>query len=311
VIVADFDIDGHPDLAVPFGTPEQAGVTVYIGNGDGSFIGPTDYPINTFPVKATEADLDGDGDLDLMVLNAVPPSFWVVSVLPNLGDGTFANRIDYPTGESPQSLVAADFDGDLDIDVAITLLSGGLQLLQNNGAGGLSPLYEDSIAPFIGDVAAGDFDGDNDLDLATAHRSSGGTLSILVNDGAGSFEVTASPTVGSYPEAVIAVDIDGDRRLDLVTANSGSSDISILLNQGCCGLFTAGFTGNTNCSNDGKLTLSDVTTLIDHVYISKTPLCCARDGNTNGSSDGKITLSDVTRLIDNIYISKQPTELCL
>ena len=79
----------------------------------------------------------------------------------------------------------------------------------------------------------------------------------------------------------------------------------------CCGLYTGGLTGNTDCSEDGKLTLSDVVRLIDNLYISKNPLCCYASGNTNGSEDCKLTLSDVMRLIDALYISKQPTEACL
>ena len=80
---------------------------------------------------------------------------------------------------------------------------------------------------------------------------------------------------------------------------------------GCCGLYTEGITGNTNCSVDGKLTLSDITLAIDHVYISRAPLCCQASGNTNGSADCKITLSDITALIDAVYISKNPPAECM
>ncbi len=78
----------------------------------------------------------------------------------------------------------------------------------------------------------------------------------------------------------------------------------------CCGQYTGGYTGNCNCSADGLLTLSDITRLIDHVYVSKANLCCGENGNVNGSSDGKLTLSDITLLIDHIYISRDPTEPC-
>ena len=81
--------------------------------------------------------------------------------------------------------------------------------------------------------------------------------------------------------------------------------------EGCCGIYTGGLTGNANCSEDGKLTLSDISRLIDHLYISKTDLCCYATGNTNGSVDCKITLSDISRLIDALYISKLPTEACM
>jgi hypothetical protein len=58
------------------------------------------------------------------------------------------------------------------------------------------------------------------------------------------------------------------------------------------------------------VTLSDITVLIDRVYISKQALCCEENGNVNGSVDGKLTLSDITNLIDHVYVSKGPTASC-
>jgi M6 family metalloprotease-like protein len=81
--------------------------------------------------------------------------------------------------------------------------------------------------------------------------------------------------------------------------------------EGCCGFWTGGYTGNANCGDDGKMTLSDVSRLIDRVFISKEELCCEENGNTNGSTDGKITLSDITRLIDKVFVSKETAEPCL
>ncbi len=81
--------------------------------------------------------------------------------------------------------------------------------------------------------------------------------------------------------------------------------------EGCCGRFTEGLTGNNNCSEDGKLTLSDITSLIDHIYINKNPLCCHANGNTNASADCKLTLSDITGLIDVIYINKVAPGACM
>ncbi len=78
-----------------------------------------------------------------------------------------------------------------------------------------------------------------------------------------------------------------------------------------CGQFTGGITGNANCSTDGKLTLSDISAIIDRVYISKTPLCYEANGNTNGDPECLITLSDITRLIDAVYVSGTAPEPCL
>jgi hypothetical protein len=78
----------------------------------------------------------------------------------------------------------------------------------------------------------------------------------------------------------------------------------------CCGEFTGGYTGNTDCSADGKLTLNDITVLIDNVFITHAELCCHENGNVDGSTDGALTLNDITRLIDNIFITKLPTAAC-
>jgi hypothetical protein len=97
--------------------------------------------------------------------------------------------------------------------------------------------------------------------------------------------------------------------MDWVIASTASFDIVA----GCCGQYTdpSGITGNANCSTDGKVTLSDITQLINRVYTDKLPLCCEASGNTNGSPDCKITLSDITVLIDAVYVSKADPEDCM
>ncbi len=77
----------------------------------------------------------------------------------------------------------------------------------------------------------------------------------------------------------------------------------------CCGIYAGGTAGNTNCSYDGKITLSDITRLIDKVYISEGLLLCCRD-NGELNNPAYIGLSDITRLIDFIYVSKIPPRLC-
>jgi hypothetical protein len=71
-----------------------------------------------------------------------------------------------------------------------------------------------------------------------------------------------------------------------------------------------GYSGNTNCSVDAKRNLSDITRLIDFIYLSKADLCCEAEGNVDGDSDGRINLGDITRLIDHVYLSKGATAPC-
>jgi len=69
----------------------------------------------------------------------------------------------------------------------------------------------------------------------------------------------------------------------------------------CCGATNGGHPGNTNCDVEGKISLADITKLIDRVYISKSPLCCEADGNTDADPEGKINLADITREIAYVY----------
>lgn len=69
-------------------------------------------------------------------------------------------------------------------------------------------------------------------------------------------------------------------------------------------------TGNVDCSDNGICNLADITRLIDHVYISRMPLCCPLQANVDGDPFGIINLSDITRLIDYVYITGQATAEC-
>jgi hypothetical protein len=88
-------------------------VSVLLNNGDGSF--PTDggpyptYQVGDGPTSVVVVDLNGDGWPDLAVVNYADST---MSELLNNGDGTFAAKVDHPTGLEPASVAAADLNGD-------------------------------------------------------------------------------------------------------------------------------------------------------------------------------------------------------
>ncbi len=71
---------------------------------------------------------------------------------------------------------------------------------------------------------------------------------------------------------------------------------------GCC----VGSTGDVNC--DGSVGLPDLSTLIDHLFITFTPLCCDGEGDVN--ADGSVGLPDLSTLIDNLFITFTPLPPC-
>ena len=129
------------------------------------------------------ADLDGDGDLDLVTTN-IDAVVDTVSVLLGNGDGSFAARSDYPTGvESPlwspsptttatagRDLATADY-----YDDAVSILPG-------NGDGSFAARTGFATGDGPHSVAAGDFDADGRLDLATANHD-GNSISVLLGQG--------------------------------------------------------------------------------------------------------------------------------
>ena len=88
-------------------------------------------------VDAALADLDLDGDLDVLLLSLAPSadSAWTdsgyLAVLFNDGTGAFSNPVDFSIGGRPFRLLVRDFDTDGDPDVAVLLDDGRLKLLEN------------------------------------------------------------------------------------------------------------------------------------------------------------------------------------
>ncbi len=80
----------------------------------------------------------------------------------------------------------------------------------------------------------------------------------------------------------------------------------VALQVGCC----IGSVGNVDSSPDDLVTLSDLTVLIDNLFISLTPVDCVGEGNTDLSGDDLITMSDLAVLIDHLFISLDPLPNC-
>jgi hypothetical protein len=181
------------------------------------------------PAWVTTADLDGDGRLDLTSANVDGDN---LSVFFRAGGGRFTAQPDETLGDSttlsgPVSVVAADLDGDGDLDLAAANQAGNdlaifLQTSPRTFTLG-SPLGDAGSPLGPVSVRAGDLDGDGDLDLVSANQA-GDNLTIFFQSDGGDFSPTASVILGDAqttpsPAAVKAADLDGDGDLDLAVAS--------------------------------------------------------------------------------------------
>jgi hypothetical protein len=186
--------------------------------------------VTTFSMDAAAGDLDGDGNVDLIVAVEFRPNLvWL-----NRGDGSF---VDESLARLPQiahdseDVALADFDGDGDLDAIIVSEDDRLnEFYLNNGAG----VFQDAsdripVAGTSNAVAAADFDGDGDPDILVGNN---GQNALLLNDGLGHFtDVTSDrlPVAQDVTQDVKVGDIDADGDLDIVVANEGQNRILINL----------------------------------------------------------------------------------
>lgn len=206
-------------------------VGIFLGNGDGTFAwtnypGPqmVTYPAGSSPGRLVAADLNGDGKLDLAVVNMDDGT---VTVMLGNGDGTFGNFSTYPVGNGPSAIAAADFDGDdlpdlvvsnqWDGTVSVLLSSQGYNTnntvtINDNQAGQVNPVA----------LVVGDWDGDLNADIAVVSSSE---AYFLYGDGTGRFLIqNQAPYAenGNNAGGVVDIhtaDLNGDGIPDFVFGN--------------------------------------------------------------------------------------------
>ena len=120
IVVADFNGDGKLDVAVTDSSTND--VYILLGNGDGTFGTPAAITVGNGPDAMVAGDFNNDGKLDLAIANSGDNT---VTLLLGNGDGTFTQAAEspYPVGKFPFQIVAADFNGDGKLDLAVLNLT--------------------------------------------------------------------------------------------------------------------------------------------------------------------------------------------
>ena len=193
VYLIDFNDDGKLDLVAsdrgkPFGSPNTpGGVTIILGNGDGSFQGVSTFSGPTFPNSLGFADFNGDDVLDVVTTEDAPyGTVGLLSIVRGDGrGGLIAPFVQFVSPKGPVQLpsidfaLSADLNGD-GLDDLVSLNGGDsnesepIIVQLSNGDGTLaapSVFSSGGRRPFSGEIA--DLNGDSIPDLVVANISTG------------------------------------------------------------------------------------------------------------------------------------------
>ena len=243
------DLDGDGDLDVLAG--EAAGSLVYYENTAGagappSFAAPVANPFGLADVGSGSApaiaDLDGDGDLDVLSGKAFGVkqfAYFENTAGPGMVPAFGPPQLD-PFGldgsGSRSTPSVADLDGDGDLDVLASDAGGDLSYWENTAGPNATPAFAPvQTNPFglqrlsiYGAPSVADLDGDGDLDVLGSDTF--GALDFFENTaGPGALPAFAAPVVNPFGLVDIgsrvapsAVDLDGDGDVDVLAGDSGA-----------------------------------------------------------------------------------------
>jgi uncharacterized protein (TIGR03437 family) len=240
VILADYNHDGKLDIVNGTGDERVFGISadsgdtdILLNNGDGTFQGAPAY----FPVPLP-------GNFTLMkgmavgkfggTTGVVSLGYGGLQLLAGNGKGTLQGPQAIPFSENEQGILAADFNGDGQSDIAIASGSS-VAILLANATGFASPVASAAGVSAISAMTAGDFDGDGKIDLVVMGAGSPGTLAFLKGNGDGTFQMPVTIPAGVAPLSIVAADFNGDGKPDLAFADAGdgvNGAVYVALNKG-------------------------------------------------------------------------------
>jgi hypothetical protein len=259
VAIKDVNLDGKPDLVVSnsgtIGADDTGGVSILLGNGDGTFGAPVSYTTGQSEITVAAADVNGDGKPDIILPVLTTNSGYEVLIFPGKGDGTFLAPTSLQASQPAANVIVGDFNGDGKPDLILANCCGdtSMSYFLGNGNGTFQPeaLFNGGPAPAF--VASADFNNDGKPDLAIANIQAKGALVILLN-------TTPAPpsnmtvNAGTTPQSAAAGSAFANALAVTVTDSGGHpvAGVSVTFtapSSGASGTFSGGGTSFTTTTN--------------------------------------------------------------
>jgi cysteine-rich repeat protein len=227
-ILGDFDADGHLDVVVSDDDPD-AQLIFLRGDGLG---GLAEAQVTPTPAGAsgygTAGDLDGDGNLDL-VLSTDQPNHHLLDVWMGDGTGSFTLLQSYTTFGIPVGVALGDFDDDGKLDVALgDQNNSNVAVRRGLGGGFFGPLVSVDVGVVGGTstVSTADVNGDGELDIYLAKGNNDTAAAFLPGLGNGFFAPPQFVPLGNTGVAdVLFVDFNADGSLDVAGSVWNFADV--------------------------------------------------------------------------------------
>ena len=225
VYTSDLDGDGDQDV-LSASWSDGGKIAWYENDGSGGFgpeqdITPGPWEWAYFPSDVYAADMDGDGDMDVLAAAEDDKVSW----FENDGAGHFGqpNNVTTINVAGAGDVCASDLDGDRDMDVlCASSLAGNVSWFENYGPGVFSFARVIDWVYDAKSVYAADLDGDGDMDVLAASRTDN-TVAWYRNDGDGGFSEALAIEYKAYVSScVYASDLDNDGDLDVLCKMSGN-----------------------------------------------------------------------------------------
>ena len=231
IVSGDFNQDGIPDIAAMSqgDSLTDGDVAVFLGNGDGTFRGPVDNLLGTFPVSIAVGDFDGDGILDVATVDYFANA---ADVSLGNGDGTFRAPVAYPVGQGPCCIVTGRLNKDGFLDLVVANTDGNtMSVLLGRGDGTFRAQqgYRTGAQPEF--VAIGDVNNDGKADILIANYGDP-SVGVFLNNGNGTFQNQVSYPVGGNDAGIAIGDLDGDGIPDVAVSYYHPSKVGVLHGNG-------------------------------------------------------------------------------